>query len=184
MARSGNLPAFNQLVLAHQDAAFRLAKWMVNDESSVEDIVQTVFLTAYCQINRFHGDCFRAWLLKMIHNACIDELRRHKLHPHLSIESQDAEYEAMDLAQWLIDARQTSEETPLKHITSDWINKCLCKLPEPLREVVVLIDIEGLDYAKAANILGVPLGTIRSRLGRARARLRNLLSEVQRVAVV
>lgn len=183
-ARAGDLPAFNQLVLTHQDAAFRIAKWMVNDAASAEDIVQTVFLAAYCQISRFRGNCFRAWLHRMIHNACIDELRRRKRLPCLSMEPQDVDCEPVQIAQWLIDSRQTPEETLLKQEAWDRIDKCLCELPEPMREVVVLIDIEGVDYAEAASTLGIPLGTIKSRLGRARARLRDHLSEAQLVAAV
>ena len=100
MARAGDLPAFNQLVLSHQDAAFRIAKWMVNDEASAEDIVQTVFLAAYRRIGSFRSNNFRAWLLRMVHNACIDELRRRKRHPCLTLEPQDADNWTMEMAEW------------------------------------------------------------------------------------
>ena len=177
MARAGDLPAFNQLVLSHQDAAFRIAKWMVNDEASAEDIVQTVFLAAYRRIGSFRSNNFRAWLLRMVHNACIDELRRRKRHPCLTLEPQDADKRAMEMAEWPIDARQTPEETLIQHEAWESIEQCLHQLPEPMREVVILIDIESLDYGEAANTLGVPLGTIKSRLGRARARMRRILRE-------
>jgi RNA polymerase sigma factor (sigma-70 family) len=176
-ARSGDLLAFNQLVLSHQDTAFRMAKWIVQDDVCAEDIVQTVFLVAYCQFNRFHGNHFRAWLLKMIRNACIDELRRRKRHPYLSLEPQDMEEQGANMPHWIIDTRNTPEETLIQHEVWEKIDRCLQQLPKFMREVLVLIDIESLDYAETAKVLGIPLGTVKSRLGRARASLRNLLSK-------
>jgi RNA polymerase sigma-70 factor (ECF subfamily) len=176
-ARAGDLPAFNQLVLSHQDAAFRIAKWMVNDEASAEDIVQAAFLSAFLRIGSFRSYNFRAWLLRMVRNACIDELRRRKRHPCLTLEALDVDSESMEMAQWPIDARQTPEETFLQHEAWEWIERCLHRLPGPMREVMVLIDFECFDYAEAANIIGVALGTLKSRLGRARARMRHILCE-------
>lgn len=177
MARAGDLPAFNQLVLAHQDAAFRVARWIVQDDACAEDIVQTVFLTAYRRIGSFRGGKFRPWLLTMVRNACIDELRRRKRQPCLTLALQECDGESVKTAQWPIDAQQTPEETLIQHETWEWIEQCLRRLPEPMREAVILIDIEGLDYGEAANTLGIPLGTLKSRLGRARARMRGILRE-------
>lgn len=176
-ARSGDLRAFNQLVLSHQDTAFRTAKWLVQDDACAEDIVQTVFLTAYCQFNRFHGNHFRPWLLKMIRNACIDELRRRKRHPHLALDPPDSDGEGKNDSQWAIHTGLTPEETLIQHETWESIEHCVQQLPGTMREVVIFIDMERLDYSETANILGIPLGTVKSRIGRARARLRYLLSE-------
>jgi len=177
MARAGDLPAFNQLVLSYQDAAFRIAKWMVSDDTNAEDIVQTVFLAAYRRIGSFRGNNFRTWLLRMIRNACIDEIRRRKCHPCLTLKPLDTDGEEVNIAQWSMDAKQSPEEMIIQHETWEWIDQCLRRLPEPMREVVILIDIENLDYEEAANTLGLPLGTVRSRLGRARARMRDILRE-------
>jgi len=177
MARAGDLPAFNQLVLSYQDAAFRFAKWMVSDDACAEDIVQTVCLAAYRGIASFRSNNFHAWLLRMIRNACIDELRRRKRHPCLALEPQDVDGEDVIMAQWPNDARQSPEETLIQHETWEWIEQCLRRLPEPMREVVILIDIESLNYAEAANTLGIPLGTVKSRLGRARTRMIDILRE-------
>lgn len=175
MARSGDLSAFNQLVLAYQDTAFRVAKSMVGDDLCAEDIVQSVFLAAYRQFDRLRGNHFRAWLLKMTRNACIDELCRRKRHPSLALESPDTDGEVGNLSAHVIDGGLTPEEALIQHETWNWIEDCLQRLPGSMREVVILIDIECFDYAETAQILGIPLGTVKSRLGRARVRLRDLM---------
>ena len=166
MARAGDLAAFNQLVLSSQDAAFRMANWLLNDEAGAQDIVQTVFLAAYCRMDSFRSNHFRAWLFRMLHNACIDELRRRKRHPCLSLISQEAGEETAQIERWSVDTEPWPEEALIQREAWDWIEQCLRQLPEPMREVMILIDIESFDYAEAASIVGVPLGTIKSRLGR------------------
>jgi len=172
LARAGNLPAFNHLVLAHQDAAFRFAKWLVHENTRAEDIVQTVFLAAYRQMSTYHSHYFRAWLLRMVRNACIDELRRRECHPYLILESQDADTEAEVKNPWVIHQQVTPEEMIIQHEDWESIEQSFHQLPEPLREVIILIDLERFDYQEAANVLRVPLSTIKSRLGQARARIR------------
>jgi RNA polymerase sigma-70 factor, ECF subfamily len=181
-ARAGDLPAFNQLVLAYQDAAFRVAYDMVRDDACAEDIVQMVFITAYRRIGSFRTINFRAWLLKMVRNTSIDELRRRKRHPSLALEPQHTDDQAANVSKWTIDAGQSPEETLIQKEDWEWIDHCLQRLPEPLRAVVILIDMERLSYSETAHILGIPLGTVKSRIGRARARMRALLREVPLVA--
>ncbi len=174
-ARRGDLAAFNQLVIAYQDPAYRMAMWMLNDEASAEDAVQSVFIAAYREIKHFRGQSFRAWLLKMVRNACIDELRRQKRHPWIALEPQNANCDEMESARWCIDPHPSPEETLVRLETAQTIAQALRQLPAGMREVVVLIDMEEVDYLEAAVILGLPLGTIKSRLARARAHLRRIL---------
>lgn len=181
-AQAGDLDAFNQLVLAHQDAAFRMAQWMLGDDAAAEDIVQNTFLAAYRGFDKFRSFSFRSWLLKMVRNASIDELRRRTRHPWLALEAEDAEGNEIDAPRWLIDPGSTPEEAYLQREAWEGLERSLACLPSQMREVVMLVDVEGLDYAEAAQILGVPLGTVKSRLGRARASLRKIIGEPERAA--
>jgi RNA polymerase sigma factor (sigma-70 family) len=174
-ARNGDLSAFNQMVIAYQDPAFRVALWMLNDEAIAEDIVQSVFLSAYRGIKHFRSQSIRAWLLKMVRNACIDEIRRQKRHPWVALEPKNADSDEVESARWCIDTHPSPEESVIKLETAQKINQALHQLPDGMCEVVVLIDVEEVDYQEAAVILGLPLGTIKSRLARARARLRQIL---------
>ncbi len=177
LAQKNDLDAFNQLVLTYQDAAFNFASWMLNDDPLAEDIVQAAFLTAYCHIRHFRGGSFRAWLLKIIHNLSIDEIRRRKLHHWIPLEPKDADGQLIEDAAWLIDPISSPEDACIEHESWKKIAQFIQQLTDPLREVLVLIDIEDLNYREAAMILNVPLGTIRSRIWRARACLRALLFE-------
>ncbi len=176
LALEGDLTAFNQLILSYQDMVFRIAKWMVNDEASAEDIVQTVFLIAYHRMGSFRGHNFRGWLLRMVYKACMDKLRRRKRHLYQTLQPQEAG-EAMETAKRSIHASQTPKATLIQHEACEWIEQCLYRLPVPLLSVMILIDLEYFDYTEAANILGIPLGTVKSRLGQARMRMAQILRE-------
>ncbi len=177
-ARNGDLSAFNQIVIAYQDPAFRMALWMLNDEAIAEDIVQSVFISAYSGIKHFRGQSIRAWLLKMVRNACIDEFRRQKRHPWITLEPKNADGDEVEAARWCIDSHPSPEESVIRLEAAQKIDQALQQLPDGMREVVVLIDMEEIDYQEAAVILGLPLGTIKSRLARARARLKQILWDI------
>ncbi len=174
MSRKGDLSAFNQLVLAYQDLLFRMALWMLNDEEGAADAVQAALLTAYQEISNFRGDTFRSWLLKMVRNACMDELRRRKRHPWLPLEPQDAFGKEIETASRQMNPGLSQEEALMQHEGWERIEQVLRELPEPMREVIALIDNEDLDYEEASIALGIPLGTVKSRLARARRCLRKI----------
>ncbi len=177
LAQKNDLDAFNQLVLSYQDAAFSFASWMLDDDPSAEDVVQAAFLIAFRKIKHLRGGSFRAWLLKIIRNACIDELRRRRSHPSIPLEPITDEVQPFENARWLIAPSFSPEEIVIEHEDCKIIEQSIQQLPDHLREVLILIDIETLDYQDAAAVLNVPRGTIKSRLWRARARLRGLLGE-------
>ncbi len=178
LAQKDDLDAFNQLVLSYQDAAFSFASWMLDDDLSAEDVVQAAFLNAYRNIKHLRrGSSFRSWLLKIIRNSCIDELRRRRSHPSMPLEPMNDEDQPIENAQWLIAPGFSPEELVIEHEDCKIIEQCIQLLPDHLREVLILIDIEALNYQDAAAVLNVPNGTIKSRLWRARARLRALLGE-------
>ncbi len=174
-ALAGDMDAFNQLILAYQDMAFRLAVGILEDDASAADAVQVAFLSAYHGLKNFRSQTFRGWLLRIVRNACIDELRRRKRHPMLPLEPQQEDGEEMESARWLVDPGLSPEETVMQRETRARIDRCLRNLPDEMREVILLVDVEGLDYGEAAEALNVPLGTVKSRVARARARLQQML---------
>jgi RNA polymerase sigma-70 factor (ECF subfamily) len=174
-ALNGNLDAFNRLVLAYQDMAFNLAYRLLGDDSSAADAVQKAFISAYCGLASYRGGSFRSWVLRMVTNTCYDELRRRKRHPTTPLEPELDDDEEMESPRWLADTHLSPEESAERAELEDAIQNCLGDLPEDFRMIVVLVDVEGLDYEQAAATTGNPLGTIKSRLARARLKLRKCL---------
>ena len=175
-AKHGDLDAFNRLVLAYQEMAFNLAFRMLSDEDGAEDVTQTAFISAYRHLNDYRGGSFRAWLMRMVTNACYDELRRRKRHPSVPLEplSDDTD-EEIESPAWLADGSPSPEERLDAAELDHAVQHCLNGLPEDFRAVVVMVDVEGLDYQEVADAMAKPLGTIKSRLARARLKLRECL---------
>ncbi len=174
-AQSGDLEAFNHLVLAYQDALFNTALRILGDEDMAADATQEAFLSAFRAIHTFRGGSFKAWLLRTITNACYDELRRLKRRPTTPLEPDSKDGEEMDTPRWLADPSMSPEQELEADELEHAIQHCLEDLPVDFRTVVVLADIQGLDYREVSVAVKVPLGTIKSRLARARLRLRECL---------
>ena len=175
-AQRGDLEAFNQLVLAYQDIVFNTALRIMDDEDQAADATQNAFLSAFRGINSFRGGSFRAWLLRTVTNACYDEFRRKKRRPTTPLEPETDDGEEIETPRWLTDPTDSPEEQLEKAELEHAIEHCLQALPTDFRTVVVLADIQGLDYAEVAEAIHRPVGTIRSRLARARLRLRECLN--------
>jgi len=174
-SRQGDLDAFNRLVLAYQDLAYNLAFRMLADRPSAEDATQVAFISAYRGLSGYRGGSFRAWLLRMVTNTCYDELRRRKRRPTTPLEPLDDDDDEIESPRWLADD-QPSPEQALEHAELERaVQSCIENLPEEFRSVVIMADLEGLDYQEVAVAIGKPLGTIKSRLARARLRLRDCL---------
>ena len=173
-ALDGDLDAFNRLVLAYQDMAFNLAYRMLDDEDAAEDATQKAFISAYRGLKSFRGGSFRSWVLKMVTNACYDELRLRKRRPTTPLEPE-LDDEEVESPRWLADDGPSPEESAERAELEEAIQACLKELPEEFRAVLVLVDIEALDYEQAAAITGNPLGTVKSRLARARLKMRRCL---------
>ena len=174
-AQDGDLDAFNTLVLAYQDAVFNTALRILNDEDLAADASQEAFLSAFRAMNSYRGGSFRAWLLRTVTNACYDELRRKKRRPTTPIEPETEAGEDMESPRWLADPNASPEQKLDQAELEHAIQHCLENLPTDFRMVVVLADIQGLDYSEVALAVKSPIGTIRSRLARARSRLRECL---------
>jgi len=174
-AQHGDLEAFNRLVLAYQDALYNTALRILNDEDLAADATQDAFLNAFRSINAFRGGSFKAWLLRTVTNACYDELRRRGRRPTVPLEPATDDDEEMESPRWLADPSLTPEQQTEADELEHAIQHCLESLPTDFRTVVVLADIQGMDYSEVALVIHKPLGTIKSRLARARLRLRECL---------
>lgn len=174
-AQRGNLDAFNTLVLTYQDMAYNVAYRMVSDGDTAADVTQKAFLSAFRSLKTFRGGSFKSWLLRMVTNACLDELRRHKRHPSIPLEPLSDEDEEIESPAWMADDGPSPEDLAVRGELDRAIQSCLEGLPEDFRAVAVMVDIEGLDYQDVSGAIGKPLGTVKSRLARARLRLRDCL---------
>ena len=176
-AREGNLDAFNRLILEYQDMVFNLAARMLDDDDAAADVTQTAFLAAYRSLDSFRGGSFRAWVMRMATNACYDELRRRKRRPTVSLEPVNEDDEEIESPSWLADGSASPEGALEQSELNDALQTCLKGLPEEFRSVVVMVDIEGLDYQEVSVSVGSPLGTVKSRLARARLKMRDCLKK-------
>lgn len=174
-AQTGDLDAFNTLVLAYQDALFNTALRILGDEDRAADATQEAFLSAFRGLNAFRGGSFKAWLMRTVTNACYDELRRQKRRPTTPLEPESSDGEEMDSPRWLADPAMSPEQRLEAGELEHAIQHCLENLPTDFRVAVVMADIQGLDYSEVAVAARVPLGTVKSRLARARLRLRECL---------
>ena len=176
MAIDGSLEAFNCLVTYYQTAVFNTALRIMCDEARADDITQTAFINAWKHITNFTGPSFKPWILRITINACYDELRRLKRHPEQELvpKSQDSDEENEDVP-WLIDPSESPAEQMERQERQESIKSCFEFLPDVYRTVFLLVDVQDMDYQSVADILKVPLGTVKSRLLRARLRMRDCL---------
>lgn len=173
-AQGGDVAAFNQLVRAYQAQVYRTAYRVLGDVAAAEDATQDAFIAAYKHIRNFRGGSFKAWLLRIVTNACYDQLRVKRRRPTASLDALllDPDQPALGLARA---ASASVQEVAERHELGALIQRGLEMLPHEQRLTLVLIDIEGLSYEEAADALATNLGTIKSRLSRARAALRDFL---------
>ena len=174
-AQHGDLDAFNTLVLHYQDMVFNVALRILGDDELAADAAQEAFISAFRSINSFRGGSFKAWLMRTVTNACYDELRRQKRRPTTPLEPDTNDGEEMDSPHWLADPNMSPEQEAEADELDHAIQHCLENLPTDFRVVVIMADIQGFDYNEVATATRVPLGTIKSRLARARLRLRECL---------
>ncbi len=176
-ARQGEVESFNRLVLAYQDAAYNLAYRIVGEPDAAADATQEAFIAAYRKLHQFRGDRFKPWLMRIVTNACYDELRRRQRRPASSLEELEDGPAAADSQ--LYSMPENPEQQAQRHELNAAIQDCLSALPDDQRVIAVLSDIEEYHYQEIAEITGLPLGTIKSRLSRARTRLRDCLQAVK-----
>ena len=170
-----DLSAFNALVLMHQDGLYGWVLSLVGDEALADDLTQAAFITAYEKLPSYRGGTFRSWLFAIARNRAIDAMRRQKRYPSLSLDATDDD--ERNLYAILPDRAPLPEEVLEATEKAETIANLIHSLPQVFQQVLQLIDIEEFDYQEAADTLGLPLGTVKSRLARARLRMRALLLE-------
>ncbi len=173
-AQRNDLDAFNRLVLQYQTQVFNLAYRIMGEGDAAADATQEAFISAYKHIGYYRGGSFKAWLMRIVTNACYDELRRRKRRPVASLEALDVVPEGpeADGEASLASHQESPSEHAERRELAQAIQNCLNGLPDDMRVVAVMADVQELDYAEIAAATGLALGTVKSRLSRARARLR------------
>ena len=159
---------FEQVILPHLDAAYNLARWITSNDQDAEDMVQEAYLRAYQYFTGFHGDNSRAWILTIVRNTCYTWLKENKALTSM-VELDEELHDT--------DANSSDPESIVQN-TSDFqlIRRALEKLPVEFRELIVLRELEEMSYKEIASVTGVPIGTVMSRLARARQQLKRCLS--------
>jgi RNA polymerase sigma-70 factor, ECF subfamily len=163
---SQRLAAFEALMLPHLDAAYNLARWLTRDDADAQDVVQEAYLRALRFFSSFTGAGGRAWLLAIVRNTAYSWMQRHRQTLVAFDENEHLQECGAPVAEaeLLLQARRESLEA------------CIGELPPPFREIVVLRELEDMSYREVAEAVGVPVGTVMSRLARARDRLRRCIT--------
>jgi RNA polymerase sigma-70 factor (ECF subfamily) len=178
-AQRGEVTAFNTLIQAYQRQVFNVCYRTLGNPEDAADATQDALLNAFRAVGSFNGPAagLRSWLLRIAVNTCYDQLRRRQRKPSESLDSlhTSEDDQSPTLAERLNDPRPGPEQQSLGAETARHIQQAIDMLPPDQRTTVVLCDVQGLSYDEVAQIMSVELGTVKSRLSRARAQLRVLL---------
>jgi RNA polymerase sigma-70 factor (ECF subfamily) len=180
-ARGGDDRAFNHLINHYQAAAQRLAQQILRTEEAAADAVQDALIKVHRALPRFQDGNFRSWLLRIVTNTCYDYLRSQRRRSTVSLDDL-AEPAGAEFPQLRADEMQNPEMLVTQQESLHFLLQAIDALPPWHRDVVLLVDVHGYDYTEAAELLGLPLGTVKSRLSRARSTLRDKLTTVGYVA--
>ena len=165
---------FDTLVAPHLDAGYNLARWLLRDEAAADDVLQDASLRAFRYLASAKGEDCRPWFLRIVRNACYSWMEQRLGLSEIDGLDPDA-WDALYATQG--HSVPGPEERLQQQREQQRIDTALRALPPPLREVIVLRELESLDYSDIARIASIPMGTVMSRLSRARARLRELLTD-------
>ena len=159
---------FEQIVVPHLNAAYNLARWIMNNDQDAEDMVQEAYLRAYKYYAGFQGANSRSWLLKIVRNTCYTWLRQNRSGDQ-TVELEDELYESENEA--------FDPEALSQHQANDqMVRQAMQELPAEFREIIILRELEEMSYKEIASIIGIPIGTVMSRLARAHQRLKQRLA--------
>jgi RNA polymerase sigma factor (sigma-70 family) len=171
-AREGDVRAFNQLVMLYQSMVYNVAYRILSDPDAASDATQDAFLSAFKAMGKFRGGSFKAWLLRIVTNACYDQLRVKQRRPTSSLDDLPVE---SDHSPYLHDPAEKPDEFVERQELNHMIQVAISTLPVEQRVVVVLSDVQGLSYQEITQATGLSLGTVKSRLSRGRAKLRDYM---------
>jgi RNA polymerase sigma-70 factor (ECF subfamily) len=166
-SREGDLDSFNALVEMYQNQVFAVALRMVRDAALAEDLAQDAFISAYRNLNQYRGGSFKSWLMRIVRNATLDSLRKTQRRPTDSLDENMVAFESQ-----LVSDEPTPDDVAENAELGDHIKEVMADLHPDQKMALVLIDIEGYSYEDAATAMSVSIGTVKSRLSRARGRMR------------
>jgi RNA polymerase sigma-70 factor (ECF subfamily) len=172
-AQNGDLPSFNALVTRHERAVYAVCFRMLREVTAAEDAAQDTFVKAWSSLDSFRGGLFRPWLLRIATNRCLDIIRARGRRPADSLEAEPVEVEPRWTSQTA--GSEHPESFAARTELSGFLEQALARLPEDQRAVIILSDIHGHSYDEIAEITGVAVGTVKSRISRSRSRLREIL---------
>ena len=173
-AQGGDLPSFNALVTRHERSVYSLCYRMLRDVPAAEDATQDTFVKAWSSLSSFRGGLVRPWLLRIATNRCLDLLRARGRRPADSLDAETVEVEPRWTSQ--SGGGEHPEAFAARSELSSVLERALDSLPEDQRVVMILADIHGHSYDEIAEITGVAVGTVKSRISRSRSRLREILT--------
>ena len=166
---------FERVAMPHVDAAYNLARWLTRDDHDAQDVVQEALMRAMRYIGTFRGEGGRAWLLQIVRNTCYSWLSENRRADHAALDESEEAWQAVPAP--------AADEPPaiaMRKAEKEQIDAAIAGLPVAFREVLVLRELEDLSYADIARIAEIPIGTVMSRLSRARAMVRESLSALAR----
>ncbi len=169
MREQDKLKRFEKAVLPHLDAAYNLARWLTRSDHDAEDVAQEAYLRAFRFFDGFRGGDSRSWLLTIVRNTCYTWLKQNRAHELTSVF--DEEIHSVD------SDSPNPEAMLLQSVDNQLLRQALEELPVEFREVLILHELEGLSYKEIAVIADIPMGTVMSRLARARERLEQSLTD-------
>lgn len=175
MTDDENRRRFVQLAMPHAGAAYNLAQWLTQNEQDAQDVVQEAMMRALRYMEKFHGDNARPWLLQIVRHACFSWLKENRPAERTYLAEDDDSLQ--EIAAPVGDEPQSIAVRKAERLE---INQAIAALPVAYREVLVLRELEDLSYSDIARIAEIPVGTVMSRLSRARAHMRAALAPAVR----
>ena len=169
-SRDGDVDAFNQIVDMYQRPLYNMALRVLGDAPAAEDATQDAFFSAFRNIGRFKGGNLKSWLFTIAANACRDVLRSRKVRRTESLDAEDVTIDPPS-------STESPEDYAVRREMGQSIQQGLDSIPHDQRLALVLIDVQGFGYEEAAGVMGISVGTVKSRLSRGRARVRNFLRD-------
>ena len=173
MARGGDVDAFNRLVLLHQDAVYGFSMSLTRQPAIADDVTQETFISAFRNISKMRGDNVRAWLLRIARNKAYDHFRRQNRRRETSVDEETEVFRER-----LVSDNPSPADVAMNTELREALEHCVGALNPEHREVVVLIDVQGASYEDASAVCSVNVGTVKSRLNRARRRVRDCLQSI------
>lgn len=175
MTKNRSRTEFEHTMLPHLAAAYNLAVWLLRHPQDAEDVVQEAYMKAYEAFDQFAGEHSAAWILKIVRNTCMTFLKRSTTNKVVRIDAISPGADHTLFEQMLIKSDEEPENIALIRSERAAVRKAIIELPMDYREIIILREFQDLGYQEIANITGIPIGTVMSRLSRARKRLGQLI---------